>query len=209
MLLLTFSCNRPSNFSKFRLYFTLMGVGHKIFYLHFFYFSTPWRSLINRLIYFRILTPRCAWHRGVKILFLVNLIFLLQIFSSMIYVFIPKRISPDCPFKSNQRLTKILILTPSCSLTLQCDAHRGAWLFTMIHSAELDSSVWSTPRSLTLRYDPLRGAWLQGGITPFSVISHLLHLSTTFYWKTLEVKKIPRTVCVINFISVSLAITEK
>ena len=34
-------------------------------------------------------------------------------------VFTPKRISLDCPFKSNQRLTKISILTP------WCDAHRG------------------------------------------------------------------------------------
>ena len=36
------------------------------------------------------------------------------------YVFTPKRISPSCPFKTNQRLAKILILTP------QWDAHSGA-----------------------------------------------------------------------------------
>ena len=49
-----------------------------------------------------------------------------------------------------------------CSLTLQCDAHRGAWLGGMMHSAhgkawlrcgmhtvELDSTVWYKPRSLT------------------------------------------------------------
>ena len=44
-------------------------------------------------------------------------------------VFTPKRISLDCPFKSNQRLTKISILTP------RCDAHRGVWLCGMMHTA--------------------------------------------------------------------------
>ena len=36
-------------------------------------------------------------------------------------VFNPKRISPDCHFKSNQRFSNILILTP------RYDAHRGAF----------------------------------------------------------------------------------
>ena len=40
--------------------------------------------------------------------------------SFMIDMFTPKKISPDCPLKSNPKLTKISILT------LQCDAHRGA-----------------------------------------------------------------------------------
>ena len=51
-------------------------------------------------------------------------------------VFPPKRISPDCPFKSNHGLTKISILTP------QCDAH-----------AELDSAERCTLRSLTPPWD--------------------------------------------------------
>ena len=95
-------------------------------------------------------TPQCAWHHGVNILGLANLKNVLQIFSFMIDVFTPKRISLDCPFKSNQRLTKILILTS------RCDAHHGAWLRGEMHTAELfekywslDSAVGCTPRSNT------------------------------------------------------------
>ena len=43
---------------------------------------------------------RIIWPRGVKILGTANQIFFLQIFS-----FTPKRTSPDCSSKSNQRLT--------------------------------------------------------------------------------------------------------
>ena len=43
-------------------------------------------------------------------------------------VFTPKGISPDCPFKSNQRPAKFLILNPS--LTPRYDAHRS-----MMHTA--------------------------------------------------------------------------
>ena len=97
----------------------------------------------------------------------------------MLGVFTPKMISPDCPFKSNQRLPKISILTLRCafwlpmwctprSLTLRYDAQHGAWLLGMMHTAEfyeklgsLDSTVWCTLRSLTLWYDANRRVWLR------------------------------------------------
>ena len=37
----------------------------------------------------------------------------------MIDVFTLKRISPDCPFKSNQRRVKIVILIPRCAIYLR------------------------------------------------------------------------------------------
>ena len=58
-----------------------------------------------------------------------------QIFSFMIDVFTPNRISPDCPFKSNQRHMKILIFDSAvCSLSLWCDAHRRDWLPGVMHT---------------------------------------------------------------------------
>ena len=138
----------------------------------------------------------CAWHRGVKILGLTNQIFFLQIFSFIIDLFTPKRISPDCPFKSNQRFSKISIL---------------------MHTAELDPTVWCTPGSLTPRYDapsgaflrtlghltPLcdahRGAWLRGGMhtaeSDYEYDKKFLcffeFLTSTFDRKTSELKNIP------------------
>ena len=61
----------------------------------------------------------------------------------MIYVFTPK---------SNQRLSKISILTLWCAV----------WLRGVMHTVELDSAVWCTRWSLTLRYDAHCGAWLNG-----------------------------------------------
>ena len=63
--------------------------------------------------------------------------FFLHIFSFIIDVFTTKRISPDCPFKSNQRISKISILTPRFTIW-----HRGV---------QLDTAVWCTPRNLTPR----------------------------------------------------------
>ena len=58
-----------------------------------------------------------------------------QIFSFMIDVFTPNRISPDCPFKRNQRHMKILIFDSAvCSLSLWCDAHRRDWLPGVMHT---------------------------------------------------------------------------
>ena len=98
----------------------------------------------------------------------------------MIDVFTPKWISPDFPFKSNQRLTKISILSLGCaawlpgvmrtaeldstvgctpwSLTRQYYAYSGAWLHSVMHTAELDSAVWCTPRS----FWEIRVTWLWG-----------------------------------------------
>ena len=55
----------------------------------------------------------------------------------MVFFFTPKRISPYCPVKSNQKLTKISILTPG---------------------VQFDSAVCITPRNLTLRWDAHCGA---------------------------------------------------
>ena len=126
----------------------------------------PSGPLIDRLKYFQILfwfhwnirsqslknsTSWCAWHQGVKILS-----FFKSFLSWYMYIFTPKRIYPDCPFKNNQRLSKILILTP------RCDAHHRAWLHGTMHTAELDSTVGCTPRSLTLRYDAHPKVWFHG-----------------------------------------------
>ena len=109
--------------------YSLKGVCHEIFNLHFFHNSNLSGPLINRLKYFRVRyqfrrdirsqssensTSQCAWHSGVKNFGVANQKCVLPIFSFMIDVFTPKRISPDCPFKGNQRLTKISILTPRC-----------------------------------------------------------------------------------------------
>ena len=61
----------------------------------------------------------------------------------MIDVFTSKRISPECPLKSNQRPSKFSILTPWCAV----------WLHGVIHTGELDSAVGCTLRSLTPRYE--------------------------------------------------------
>ena len=53
----------------------------------------------------------------------------------------------------------------------------------------LDSAVGSTPQSLTLRWDA-HCAVRQIRKCPFYVCSYLLHLSTPFFRKTSEVKKI-------------------
>ena len=150
------------------------------------------------------MTPRS------QILGLANQNNFLQFFSLMIDVFTPIGVSPDCPFKSNQRLTKISFLTLWCavwlrgemhtaefelvgstprSLTPRGDAHSGAWLYSKMHTAELDSEVGCTPRSSTPWWDAHHGVRLIQ-ICPFFVFSYLLHLSTPFFWKTHEVKKI-------------------
>ena len=135
----------------------------------FFHDSNPPGPLLNRLKHFltrsqssKNSTPRCAWHREVKILGLAKQNLFLQIFSFMIDMFTPKRISPDCLFKNNQRLTKISILTPQCAV----------WLCGVMHTAELDSTVGCTPRSFLRNFDYLTpwcdahhgvwDAWLHG-----------------------------------------------
>ena len=140
----------------------LKGVCHEIFHLYFCSDSNPSGPLINRVKYFRIR----SWFRRdirlqsskceVKMLGLANKKMFLQIFSFMIGVFTPKRISPDCPFKSNQRLTKILILTPRCAVWLpgvQFDSgvcilrNFITWLHGGMHTAELDLAVGFIPGS--------------------------------------------------------------
>ena len=53
----------------------------------------------------------------------------------MINVFTPKRISPDCLFKSNHRKVKNSILFPRCAIYLR----------SMLHTAEIISAVCCTP----------------------------------------------------------------
>ena len=121
----------------------------------------------------KISTPWCARHRGVQIVcFATN-----HQFRHTVDVFTPKRISPDCPLKSNQRQTKISIWSPRCTVwllgvlgmmhsaeidstewctqqifTFRCDAHRRDWLDGVMHTAEIVSAEWCTPRSFLLRY---------------------------------------------------------
>ena len=103
------------------------SVSRDFWLLFFFHDSNPSGPLINRVKNFRI---RFRFH--------VKPLFILLISSFMIELFTPKRISPDWPFKSNQRLTL------QCSVWLRCvmhtteqyDAHRGAWLRGGMHTAE-------------------------------------------------------------------------
>ena len=140
-----------------------------------------------------------------------------HIFSFMIDVFTHKRISPDCPFKSNQRPAKCSILTLRCAV----------WLRGVMHTIDLDSAAWCTLPSLTTQWDAHHGAWLRSMCTPRSltpridahrssavwctpqsltqshdyfkmsvfVFSNLLRLSTTIYKKKSKIKKIPKTIC--------------
>ena len=139
---------------------------HEIFYLHFLaWFAPIWapdkqaKVFYNSFRFYRDIrsqssknsTPRCVWHCRVKKFCSANkFFFFLQIFFFMIFVFTPKRISPDCPFESNQRLSKISILTPQCAF----------WLWRVMHTAELNSPIRCTPRSSTPQNDAHRGVWL-------------------------------------------------
>ena len=92
----------------------------------------------------------CAWHHRVKILGLANQKIVLQIFSFMIDLFTHKRIFPDCLFKSNERLSKMSILTPQCAVWLHGLMQTAeflffryffSWLCGVMHTA------WCPPRS--------------------------------------------------------------
>ena len=76
----------------------------------------------------------------------------------MIGVFTPERISSDFPFKSNQRLVKISILTLWCAFWLRGEMHTEEFFENF---SSLDSAVWCTPRSLTLRWDAHRRVFLK------------------------------------------------
>ena len=73
-------------------------------------------------------------------------------FSLMTDVFSPKRISPDCPFRSNQKLAKISILTPQYAF----------WLRGVTHTTELNSAECCTPRTSILWGDAYHRAQLRG-----------------------------------------------
>ena len=124
---------------------------NEIFDLYFFHDSNPSGSLINRVKYYRI---RFQFRRDIRSQSSK------KVFSFMIDVFTPKRISPDCTFKSNQRLSKISILTQ----------RYAAWLLGVMRTAELDSKVWCIPQILTpwcAHYGvfwEIWVAWLCGGM---------------------------------------------
>ena len=92
------------------------GNCHEMFDLHFSWFESIWAPDKQAKVFsnsvsisprFSItkLSTRCAAHRGDTKMFLVrvNQHFILQIFSFIIDVFVPKGISSDCPIKTNQR----------------------------------------------------------------------------------------------------------
>ena len=88
----------------------------------------------------------------------------------MIDVFTPKRISPGCLFKSNQRQVKILILFPQCAISPRYDGHRGDHLHGVLLTAEIVSvvcteiisEVWCTLQRWSPRYVAHRGDDLCG-----------------------------------------------
>ena len=52
------------------------------------------------------------------------------------------------------------------------------WLGGILHTAELDSAVWCTPRSMTQRCDAHRGVRLGGGMHPAEFFEKLWSLDT-------------------------------
>ena len=69
-------------------------------------------------------------------------------------MFTPKRISPDCPYKSNRSQVKISIFTLLCAVCL-CG---------MLHTAEIVSAVCYTPPRLTPRCVAHRRGCLRSGL---------------------------------------------
>ena len=69
-------------------------------------------------------------------------------------MFTPKRISPDCPVKSNRSQVKISIFTLLCAVCL-CG---------MLHTAEIVSAVCYTPPRLTPRCVAHRRGCLRSGL---------------------------------------------
>ena len=92
-------------------------------------------------------------------------------------MFTPIRISPVCPLKGNRRSQRFwfwlrgvqfdsaMLCTPRSltprydahckSLTPLWNAHHGAWLCSMMHTAELDSTMWCTPQSFFEKFGSL------------------------------------------------------
>ena len=107
---------------------------------------------------------------------------------------VPLRPTRDSHFDSLMSCTPRSFLRNLVQLTLLCDAHCGAWLPSGKHIAER--------QSLTPWWDAHRRAGLHGctpqsqasrcqvhQISCFFVFLCSLHLSTTFYKKTSEVKR--------------------
>ena len=113
----------------------------------------------------------------------------------MIEVFTHIRISPDCPFKSNQKPANFWIWVCGVHFDYAVWSTCWAWLCGMMHTVELDSPEGCTPWSilrnlghLTPRSDSHCGAWLYGMMhiawSLTFVFSNSLRLSTTFYRKS-------------------------
>ena len=111
--------------------------------------SNPCGDLINRLKYFRIWFrfPQYIWSKSSK-----NLIphAVCMILRSQNF-----RLSENKFFSLQISCTWLTVwCTPWC-LTLQWDAHRRAWLFGMMHTAELNFTVFITPWSQTISTIPI------------------------------------------------------
>ena len=76
-------------------------------------------------------------------------------------MFTPKRISPDCLFKSNHRQVKNLILFLLCAI----------YLHGMLHTMEIINAVCCTPRRSSLGYVVHRGDDLCGMLYTVEIIS--------------------------------------
>ena len=86
----------------------------------------------------------------------------------MIEVFTHKRISPNCPFKSNQRASNFFILTPRCA----------GWLPGVMHGAQLKSALGWRPQSLTPPIDAHRRAFSEIRVTWLHGVMHIVELDS-------------------------------
>ena len=79
----------------------------------------------------------------------------------MCSLFTPKRISPDCLFKSNHRQGKIAILILQCAI----------YLHGMLHTAKIISTVCCTPLRLSPRYFAHLREHLRGVLHTAEIVS--------------------------------------
>ena len=111
--------------------------------------------------------------------------FLLFFIFFMIDVFSPKRISPDCLFKSNHRQVNISILFPWCAIYL-----RG-----MLHTAEIISAIWCTLRRSSMRCVAHRWDCLCGLHRDHlrGMLHGMLHTAEITLWSNIAVKSKPNS----------------
>ena len=127
----------------------LKGVCQEILDLQFFsWFEPTWAPDKQAKVFLNLVSRYSITKNGI-----------LHFFLKMIDVFTPKRISPDCPFKCNQRQVNIsfrfwlrdvqFISAVFCTplrLSPRCAAHHRDWLRSVLHTAEIVSAVCCTLR---------------------------------------------------------------